>query len=252
MAGALPTVDADAIGWLDEQQMIEVDRVMMDDLHIELIQMMENAGRNLARLVLDRFAPTTAVIYAGSGGNGGGGLVAARHLANAGVAIAVELSREVADLEGVPGHQYDILRRMGATSPPAGRYDVGVDALIGYSLRGAPRGRTRELIEGIAGSADVIVSLDTPSGLDVTTGDVPGVIVDADATVTLALPKVGLARAHQVGDLYLADISVPPSVIRKLGITPPDFSESSLLRVQRVTDQHAESPDIQSSTPPKR
>ncbi|MGI9615461.1 MAG: NAD(P)H-hydrate epimerase [Acidimicrobiales bacterium] len=235
-ADSFPTVGADAIGWLDEQQMIEVDRVMVDDLHIELIQMMENAGRNLARLVLERFAPTSAVVYAGSGGNGGGGLVAARHLANAGVATAVELSRDTTDLDGVPRHQYDILQRMGVvsrpgSSPPDGRFDVAIDALIGYSLRGAPRGRTRELIEDVASAADVIVSLDTPSGLDVTTGAIPGVVVAADATMTLALPKVGLAGARQVGDLYLADISVPPAVMRQLGAVPPDFSGSPLLRI---------------------
>ena len=55
--------------------MIEVDRVMVEDLKIELIQMMENAGRNLARLVLDLFNPASASVYAGSGGNGGGGVV---------------------------------------------------------------------------------------------------------------------------------------------------------------------------------
>ena len=47
----LPTIDADSLAWIDTEQMVEVDRVMIEDLHIELIQMMENAGRNLARLV---------------------------------------------------------------------------------------------------------------------------------------------------------------------------------------------------------
>ena len=54
-----PSFAADAVGWLSEEQMIEVDRVMIEDLKIELIQMMENAGRNLARLVLDRYNPSS-------------------------------------------------------------------------------------------------------------------------------------------------------------------------------------------------
>ena len=83
----VPTVPGDALAWITEVDMIEVDRVMIDDLHIELVQMMENAGRNLARLVLDRVSPSSVVVIAGSGGNGGGGLVAARHLANAGVEV---------------------------------------------------------------------------------------------------------------------------------------------------------------------
>ena len=77
-------VNADAIGWISETDMIEVDRVMIEDLHIELIQMMENAGRSLALVVRELASPDAKVVVAaGSGGNGGGGLVAARHLTNA-------------------------------------------------------------------------------------------------------------------------------------------------------------------------
>lgn len=125
----------------DEEQMIEVDRIMIEDLRIELIQMMENAGRNLASLVIERFAPATVTVLAGPGGNGGGGLVAAD-----------------------------------------------------------------------------VVSLDTPSGLNVTDGSAPGSVVMARATLTLALPKVGLRNAAEVGELYVADISVPPSVYPQVGV----------------------------------
>lgn len=229
--GPFPTVAAASIGWLDETQMIEVDRVMVEDLGIELIQMMENAGRNLARLVLEVYAPAIVAVYAGSGGNGGGGLVAARHLANAGVSVTVALSRDPAELQGVPAHQYGILARMGVVDEPADRADVGIDALIGYSLRGAPRGRTLALMEDLKSSSDTVVSLDTPSGLDVSTGTAPGAVVDADATMTLALPKQGLAGASPVGDLYLADISVPPAVMASLGVRPANFRESTILRI---------------------
>lgn len=50
-------------------RMREVDRIMIDELHIDLVQMMENAGRNLADLA-PRLHPTTAVVPAGAGGNG--------------------------------------------------------------------------------------------------------------------------------------------------------------------------------------
>ena len=81
----LPAVTAD--------QMREVDRMMIDEFRIDLTQMMENAGRNLADLAQQLFAPSDAVVLAGPGGNGGGGLVAARHLANRGVAVQVVLGK---------------------------------------------------------------------------------------------------------------------------------------------------------------
>lgn len=213
--------------------MIAVDRVMIDTLLIGLVEMMENAGSKLADLVIDRFAPSSVTVLAGSGGNGGGGLAAARHLANRGVDVSVTLGQSPENFAVVPGHQYSILRRMHvAVLPEPRRSDVVIDALVGYSLRGAPRGRVGELISAVSEFGDRIVSLDTPSGLNVTDGSVPGAIVDADATVTLALPKIGLRRAPQVGELYLADISVPPSVYAEMGVGPaPDFSRSSIIEI---------------------
>lgn len=226
------SVDAADIAWITEIDMFEVDRIMIEDLRIELLQMMENAGRNLARLVLDRFAAERVVVAVGSGGNGGGGMVAARHLANAGVAVVIASTRPANELSGVPAHQFDILARMGVErASEVNDADVVVDAVIGYSLRGAPAGRSAELIAQINETSGAVVSLDTPSGLDVTTGQAPGAVVDADATLTLCLPKVGLSTSPHVGELYVADISVPPSVTARFGAAPPDFSSSSILRI---------------------
>ncbi len=231
-AVSTPSITAQDVAWITADQMREVDRVMIEDLHIDLVQMMENAGRNLARVVLDEYGPDSVAVYAGSGGNGGGGLVAARHLHNAGARVTVVLAKEPDQLAPVPRHQLDILERMRAPirAEPV-RADVAVDALIGYSLRGDPRARTAELIDAVNGT-DTVVALDTPSGLDVTTGVVGTPCVDADATLTLALPKVGLRSAPVVGRLFLADISVPPFVYDGLGIGPaPDFRRGPVLAV---------------------
>ena len=231
---AVPTISPDDVAWISAGDMVEVDRVMIEDLRIELLQMMENAGRHLARLVLDLWSPDSVAVAAGSGGNGGGGLVAARHLANAGVDVTVTTTR--ADLTPVPAHQLDILQRMGiAMSPTLVAADVVVDAVIGYSLRGAPQGRSAELIDAVNGAAATIVSLDTPSGLDVTTGERPGSVVVADATLTLALPKVGMRDATEVGRLFLADISVPRAVTAAYGAPAPDFRPGSILHLDSST-----------------
>lgn len=213
------------------EQMREVDRVMVDELGIRLVQMMENAGRNLADLALARYQPVSCTVLAGPGGNGGGGLVAARHLHNRGVDVQVALSTH--ELTEVPGEQLAILRRMGvgvADDPPSA--SLVIDALVGYSLRGDPRGRTADLVRW-ANTAGPILSLDVPSGLDGTTGRVGDPCATADATLTLALPKTGLRRAPRVvGDLYVADISVPPAVYARLGVDAAvSFASGAIVRL---------------------
>ncbi len=244
MTPPYPVQRFDAVGWLTGAQMIEVDRIMIEDLQIELIQMMENAGRNLAQLILTRFSPNSVTVLAGSGGNGGGGLVAARHLANRGVDVSLTLGQPPSGFTPVPGHQYEILQRMGVpTEADPRNSDVIIDALIGYSLKGAPRGRIGELIAGLGQNGGSIASLDTPSGLDTTNGSAPGEVVAATLTMTLALPKVGLREAKSVGELYLADISVPPTVYDRLGAGPaPDFTRSSIIRLDDGAETEAQAP----------
>ena len=211
-------ITAESLPGLTADQMAEVDRVMIEDLGIELLQMMENAGRNLALLALDRFEPASVVVLAGSGGNGGGGIVAARHLNNRGTAVSIVVGQARDRLAEVTTKQLDIADRIGIAivdDPPSA--DLIVDALIGYSLSGDPRGRKGELIQWANGAAAPILALDTPSGLDVTSGEPANPCVSATATMTIAMPKAGLLAAAQVGELYLGDISVPPSVYLSLG-----------------------------------
>ena len=228
-------VNAIDLGWITRADMVEVDRAMIDDLGITLLQMMENAGRNLARVALDIWSPTTVTILAGSGGNGGGGMVAARHLHNAGVSVEVVATRSPETMSDAAGHQARILERMGvAIHDPTHRLapsDLIVDAILGYSLDGAPRGVALEFIQSANTSSSDVLSLDTPSGLDVDDGTAPGEAVMATATMTLALAKVGLRRAKEVGQLMLADISVPRAVAVAVGATPPDFSPNGVLRI---------------------
>jgi NAD(P)H-hydrate epimerase len=218
---------------LSAAQMREVDRLMIDEFRIDLAQMMENAGRNLAELTLRRYSPTRVVVLAGSGGNGGGGLVAARHLTNRGVAVTVTLSHHRTSMAPVPQHQLEILTKMGVTLLPEPRpTDLVIDALIGYSLRGDPSGRASDLIRWLNEQSAPVLSLDLPSGLDATTGRPSNPCVSADATMTIALPKLGLRNAREVGALYLADISVPAALYRRLELDVPLlFHEDALAQI---------------------
>ncbi len=111
----------DDVPFLTSAQMVEVDRLMIEDFRIELIQMMENAGRNLAYLARRRFLDGDPVgrrvtVLAGTGGNGGGALVAARRLHNWGAAVRVCLSRGPEQFTQVPRHQLDVLTRSRSTT----------------------------------------------------------------------------------------------------------------------------------------
>lgn len=229
---------------LSAAQMIEVDRAMIEDYHIELIQMMENAGRafaELSRRMLGGIVKgSRVVVLCGSGNNGGGGMTAARRLHNWGADVFVALTKSAEDLRGVPAHQADILQRMGIPLLDSASLlptpSLILDSIIGYSLSGPPRGAAATLIHWANAQTAPILSLDTPSGLDVTSGAAHDPTIHATATLTLALPKTGLLTpeaAPFVGDLYLADISVPPELYAKMGIVvPPLFAESDIIRVK--------------------
>lgn len=234
------------IPYLTAEQMREVDRAMIEDYHVELLQMMENAGRNLADLARVRFLdgdPTgrTVVILAGSGGNGGGALVCARRLAAWGAQVQVYVTRSPQEMAPVPAHQLDILQQMGVPARPAEQAGdaphahLVVDGIIGYGLSGTPRGTAAELIRWANVQRLPVLALDVPSGLDSTTGVPYDPCIQATATMTLALPKTGLrdprARPY-VGELFLADISVPPQVYAPLGMrVGPLFARSDLVRL---------------------
>lgn len=235
------------IPWLTTAQMAEVDRAMIEDYGITLIQMMENAGRCLAHLARMRFLrgdprERRVTILAGKGGNGGGALVCARRLANYGARVQVHLSAPEAELGPVPGHQLTILRRMGLPVIGPERLpdtDAGlvIDGLIGYSLQGAPREVTASLIRWANAQPAPILALDVPSGVDATTGAVYEPAIQAAATLTLALPKLGLRMPGadaRVGELYLADISVPPGLYASPGLglaVGSIFAPGDILRI---------------------
>ncbi len=238
----LPEVAADAVPWLSAEEMRAIDRVMTDELGIDLEQMMENAGRNLgvlARLLLGgSAADRSTTILVGPGGNGGGGLVAARHLVNAGARVLVRIAVERRRLAETTRDQLDVLDAMAvpvefeddAVVPPS---DLVIDALLGYSQMGPPRGSVARLLDAVKGLR--VLSLDVPSGLELATGILHLPHARAEATLTLAAPKTALrgpAATPAVGELYLADISVPAQAFSRIGrdyVTP--FAEGPLVRI---------------------
>lgn len=244
----IPMHTINDVPYVTTEQMIEVDRAMMEDYKIELIQMMENAGRNLAHVARIRFlnghpGGKRIAVIAGTGGNGGGALVCARRLNNWGANVRAYITKPDDAFTPIPAHQLDILHRMQVPVDAADAVsqldapDLIVDGIIGYSLKGAPRGTAADLIRWANDQTAPVLSLDAPSGVDTTSGTVFDPAIRATATMTLALPKEGLKApnvAVNVGELYLADISVPPALYAEPALllkVEPIFAQSDIIRL---------------------
>lgn len=232
--------------YISVTQMREVDRLMIEEAGIPLEMMMENAGRSLAELAL-RFEDDNFAVLAGNGNNGGGGLAAARHLINRRKKVHVILAGNVDSLKETPKKQYKILSKMTKNvlflkknktkaQDVIRNSNLILDCLLGYSLKGDPKGNIAKLIKIANESKKNILSLDAPSGLNLDNGRAYDPCIMADSTMTLALPKKGFlnvkARKY-FGNLYLADISVPKTVYEKIGIRIGNlFGESPIVRLR--------------------
>lgn len=235
------TDDGVSIPAITAETMREVDRIAIEGHSPNLFQMMENAGRSLALAAIDHLGPgwrdARIAVCAGSGGNGGGGICAARHLANHGGDVVVILA-EPARLIPVTDQQLGVYQKTSGRIEHRGSFEPGLilDAVIGYGLNDAPRGPTRELIEWMEERPAPVISLDVPSGLDSTTGETPGEVIHATTTITLALPKTGLV-SPLAGELWLADLGIPKQVYAMAGIhlSQPLFDGRHRTHLQRRT-----------------
>ena len=231
---------------LTTDQMIEVDRLMIEEYNIKLIQMMENAGRCLAMVAVEEFLNKEfenkkVIVLAGTGGNGGGALVCARRLHSLGCNTHVYLANSEG-MTPVPSHQLSILQNMGVPIfssddlSNVSATDLIIDGIVGYSINGNPRGKVKDMIDWANEQQVPVLALDTPSGLDLTTGTVHEPTINATATLTLALPKKGLFDKGAVtkrGRLYLGNIGVPPELYSAptIGLSVSDklFIESDVV-----------------------
>jgi hydroxyethylthiazole kinase-like uncharacterized protein yjeF len=201
---------------------------------------MENAGAAVASLSRELLGGVVegkrVCVIAGKGNNGGDGLVAARHLHNWGGEVSLRLS-DRAGMGVVPRLQLASVEKMGIDATGGAALiegqDLVIDALLGYSAAGPPRGAVGELIAAANASGVPIIAVDVPSGLDATTGVPYDPCVAASATLALGFPKTGFlnpASKRVVGDLYLADVSIPAEVYRRRS-QPPPFSKGTRVRL---------------------
>ena len=236
---------------LTPDQMSRVDRIMVDEFGVEVLQLMEVAGQAVAAWARERFLGgdargKTVLVLAGSGGNGGDGMVAARFLQCWGAHPMVWLSHEAATLRGAAAHQLRSLLTLGLPihpPPKPGQEELGdlpdadlvVDASRFWSLRptlGSCRASHRR--GQCPSRADP--RRRSPVWSRRPHGGPYEPCIRADATLTLALPKTGLlasATCPVIGELAVADIGIPAEVYDRIGIhVSPLFAERSIVRVE--------------------
>jgi len=211
------------------QEMREIDRKTIAS-GVPAIELMENAGRAVARAIKSCYSPLKGKrisIFCGKGNNGGDGLVAARllvkekanpigsprqrrgrrlrRLTSNGARVKVFLLAKKEELKKDPKInlrralrqkveviEIDTSRKLKRFEQEIKKSDLIVDAILGTGIKGAPKGLEAKATRFINTLKKPIVSVDIPSGVEGSTGRVSGEAIKADLTITFGLPKIGL------------------------------------------------------------
>ncbi len=219
--------------FITSQQMKAIDRRAIEEFGIPSLILMENAGTGAVKVALDMVKDSDnkkVVCVCGKGNNGGDGFVCARHLINNAVDTEIFLIGEPSELKADAKINFGILKRMKAkirflkTDKDIKFFkkklrDTGliIDAIFGIGLSGGIKKTYSRVIGAMNQSKKPILAIDAPSGLDATTGNILGICIKAEKTVTFGLPKRGFIKRHgpeNTGELIVADISLPKQLLR--------------------------------------
>lgn len=211
-------------------QMRLIDKSASEFGGIPSIVLMENAAIACVNEITKLGSIGSAVIFCGKGNNGGDGFAVARHLFNKGIKVTVYLVCG-SDFSGDALINYEIISRMGINiielndtdllNLYISNSDITVDAIFGTGIHGEITGLAADVIEEINNHSKFTLSIDIPSGINADTGEICGLCVNADVTVTFAAYKTGLLMfpgADHTGKIVVADISIPEYIINNMNI----------------------------------
>ena len=234
---------------LNASQSRSIDQRATRDYGIPGVVLMENAGLQVVHYLESEFedlGERSILVLCGKGNNGGDGMVVAKHLHNRGHDIRVLLFGKKSDTKDEALVNLQILEKSGVELqeisdvrawhdflPELGGFDLIVDALIGIGVQGGVRGFLEEVMRDVNNATAARISVDVPSGLSADTNEIPGICVNADATVTFGCPKIPhifLPAEEKVGEVYIADIGVPGEAVEAEGVRlnlmdPDDLAE---------------------------
>jgi len=225
----------------DEMRCFDHDTIHR--LGVPAIVLMDHAGRAIAERVRE-LRPDKVVVLCGKGMNGGDGWVAARWLRHAGIEVEVlsscdpaalqgdaRAAQQMAERFGVPWRVYEpgsLHQALSGFDQGGRRRAVLIDALLGTGVSRPAEGVIAQMIEEANASSAYIVSADLPSGVDASTGEVPGPAIAAHETIAMAAEKLGTAvtpGAIHAGRVRVADVGIPvdPARVRASYVSPAAF-----------------------------
>jgi hydroxyethylthiazole kinase-like uncharacterized protein yjeF len=204
---------------LDAPRMRALDRWAIERMGVPSLDLMERAGQGVARAVEQLTPDGPVTVVCGKGNNGGDGFVLARVLKAAGRDVKVVCTSAAEDLSQDARANFERLSREDVLSleDVSGREAIGravilIDALLGTGFEGVPRGVVARAIEAVNGASADVLSVDVPSGVDASTGEVGGEAVKARLTVTFHAAKPGLwihpGKRH-AGEISVIEIGIP-------------------------------------------
>ncbi len=208
---------------LSREEARALDTLAIEQYGIPGIVLMENAGRGIFECLLCYKPKGKVVICCGKGNNGGDGFVLARHLSNAALPVEILLFADPSELRGDARTNYDIVMNMELAVTPVAGEDVQaivsqfadaewiVDALFGTGLQGSVQKPFDAVIQSINDAGKKVLAIDIPSGLGCDTGEVLGISVKADVTVSMVGLKLGFQTTEAkpyLGDVHVVDIGI--------------------------------------------
>lgn len=208
-------------------EMQNMDQTAIQKYNIKEELLMENAGLAVFYTLVQQFKIENNHFFlcCGTGNNGGDGLVVARQLHSSGANVKICLLGNPEKFTGAAKKNWQIIERLNLPlfiSPKIEELnslispkDIIIDAIFGTGLTRDISGYYYQIIQLINEKDNKVISIDIPSGINGNTGNINGIAIKADITITFGLPKVGnilYPGAGYGGKLFISHISFPPEL----------------------------------------
>jgi len=236
---------------LTSDEMRTVDTNYIKNIGIPSTVLMERAGIGIA-LFVNNLIETEGLdgditVIAGRGNNAGDAFVTARYLHEAGFTVNIIMTSDEKDLSKDAHVNFNLIKSRANINIVKSNDNwkrmlknstIVIDGLLGTGAKAGLKGIMAEIADFLEDSPIYVVSIDLPSGLDATTGEISGRCIRADATITLGFPKLGLfapSACDFIGNIYLHPLGYPIDAfngtdVRTYLIEPRDVVENTPMR----------------------